>query len=536
MKDVNMINFAPRGYAGVTVRHTAAALPVASLLERAQAAVKAHNHAQAVQWFEKALGENPEDAQAKVGLGQSLCNVGRRDEGTACLRQVGQHFLQVARQSGDISQLLDLTAQLQHWSDFPGALDLGKQAVQINDTDVRGFQLLTLTYSQLNKTSDALAAGQRALELDPENSMMHILQGSLEADAGLNAAAKLRLEDVLTYELTAREEFRAHKELARVLDKLGEYDQVFPHLHASAGFSSALPEISRQNTAFVPSMLKANKLGFDRELLSRWSGTAFPQELPAPTFLVGFMRSGTTLTQEVLDAHPGVFVADEADFIWAVHRELHQMDKSKGGTAEKLGRLDLAGVIHLREFYWNRVRQRFGDSIGDRLLVDKFTMNTIDLGLINFIFPDAKVVFVMRDPRDVCVSCFMQLMVPSPTTVHLLTWQGTAEFYAMVMDWWMYIRQQMTLGFIEFRYEDAVTQFEPTFRKVFDFLGLSWDAGVADFHKRAAGKFIATPSRTQVTQPLYASSVTRWRHFESEFAPVADLLEPFVRAFHYEPP
>lgn len=531
-----MTSFTPRGYASVTIHANVAAGPVASPLARAEAAVKARNHAEAAKWFEQALTESPADVQAKVGLGQSLCNLGRRDEGTACLRQAGQHFLQAARQRGDISQLLGLISQLQHWSDFVGALELGQQAVLINGADFRGYQLLALTYSQLNKTAEALIAGRRALELDPENSMMHILQGSLEADAGQHAAARLRLEDVLSYELSAREEFRAHKELARVLDKLGEYDQVFPHLHAAASFASSLPEVSRQDKTLIPAMLKANRAGFDRELLGRWSGAAFPQDRPSPVFLVGFMRSGTTLTQEVLDAHPGVFVADEADFIWAVHRELHLMDNSNASTAQKLRRLDLSGVLHLREFYWNRVRQRFGDSVGDRLLVDKFTMNTIDLGLINVIFPDAKVVFVMRDPRDVCVSCYMQLMVPSPTTVHLLTWQGTAEFYAMVMDWWLYIKQHMTLDFIEFRYEDAVTQFEPTFRRVFDFLGLVWDAGVADFHTRAAGKFIATPSRTQVSQPLYLSSVTRWRHFESEFAAISQLFTPFVGAFNYGPP
>ena len=211
------------------------------------------------------------------------------------------------------------------------------------------------------------------------------------------------------------------------------------------------------------------------------------------------------------------------------------MDPTDASTADKLDRLDLAGVLHLRAFYWNRVQQRFGDQIGQRMLVDKFTMNTIDLGLINVIFPDAKVIFVMRDPRDVCVSCFMQLMAPSPVTAHLLTWLDTAAMYAAVMDWWMYIKQQMTMACLEFRYEDAVLQFEPTFRTVFDFLGLQWDASVADFHKRAAGKFISTPSRAQVAQPLYTSSVTRWRHFESEFAPVADLLTPFISAFHYEP-
>lgn len=530
-----MTSFIPSAYGATTIRHMGDVVPLTTPLVRAQAAAQTRNHADAARWFEQAMKEQPGNVQATVGLGQSLCNLGRRNEGTAYLRQAGQNFLQASRQSGELTPLLELISQLQHWSDFEGALELGTQAVEVNSSDFRVYQLLTLTYSQLNRTADALVAGQRALELDPENSMMHILQGSLEADAGLNTAAKLRLEDVLTYELNAREEFRAHKELARVLDKLGEYDQVFPHLHASAGFSSQLPEITRQDKTLIPTMLKANRIEFDHELLSRWVGAEFPKNQPPLTFLVGFMRSGTTLTQEVLDAHPDVYVADEADFIWAMHRELHMMDKSTANTAAKLRRLDFAGVLHLRECYWNRVRQRLGDSIGERMLVDKFTMNTIDLGLINVIFPDAKVIFVMRDPRDVCVSCFMQLMVPSPATVHLLTWQGTVEFYAAVMDWWMYIKQQMTMGFIEFRYEDAVMQFEPTFRKIFGFLGLSWDASVADFHKRAAGKFISTPSRTQVAQPLYTSSVTRWRHFESEFASVSELLAPFVNEFHYEP-
>jgi tetratricopeptide (TPR) repeat protein len=506
-----------------------------SFLQRGYAAVKARNPAEAAQWFEKALGENPEDSQAKAWLGQCLCSMGRRDEGAKYLRQAGQDLLKIARESGNISQVLEVTAQLQHWSDFSGALELGSQAVQINSSEFRGFQLLAVTYSQLNNKTEAIKAGRQALELAPENTMMQILLGSLEADAGQNESAKSRLEKALVCPLNAREEFRAHKELARVLDKLGEYDQVFAHLHAAAKLTGSLPEYSTQDAALIPNMLKANKAGFKRELMARWSGTEFPQDQPAPTFLIGFFRSGTTLTQEVLAAHPDVFVADEADLVWAMQRELQQMNRSNASMVEKLKQLDLAGVMHLREFYWSRAKQRYGDAIGQRVFVDKFTLNTIDLGLINCIFPDAKVIFVMRDPRDVCLSCFMQLMVPTPATVHLQSWLETADFYAQVMDWWAYIKQQMTLGFIEFRYEDAVAQFEPTYRKVFDFLGLPWDPAVVDFHKSAAEKFIASPSRSQVAQPLYSSSVARWRHYESEFAPVSELLSPIVSAYNYDP-
>lgn len=504
-----------------------------TFLQRGYAAIQARNLPDAVQWLEKALTEQPGDAQAMAWLGQTLCSLGRRAEGTARLRQSGQTLLDKARLGRDIGRVLEIAQQLQQWGDFPGALELLGQAVEINGTEFRGLQLLAVTLAQLNKKSEALDAGRQALALAPDNTMMQVLLASLEADAGLNEEARRRLETVLNGQPNAREAFRARKEMARVLDKLQEYDQAFSHLHASAQLSASLPEYSQQNRALLPDLIRANQAGFDRELMGRWSGTAFPQ--PAPVFLVGFFRSGTTLTQEVLGVHADVFVADETDFVWAMQREIQHMDGSGDSLPDKLRKLDLAGILRLREFYWKRVRDRFGDSIGERRLVDKFTMNTLELGLINTVFPDARVVFVMRDPRDVCVSCFMQLMVPTPATAHLLSWQGTVDFYGQVMAWWMHIRSRLTMDVIEFRYEDAVAQFEPTYRRVFDFLGLSWEPGVANFHEHAAKKFIASPSRNQVAQPLYAASVARWRHYEPEFAPVADALGPFISAFGYAP-
>jgi tetratricopeptide (TPR) repeat protein len=505
-----------------------------SFMQRGLAAANLRNGGEAAQWFEKALQENPQNAQAKAWLGQSLCSIGRRNEGTAYLRQAGGQLLEQGRASKNIGMALEITTQLQHWGDFSGALELLRPAVEINSSEFRGFQLLAATYAQLNKKAEAVKAGEQALRLAPENMMMQVFQGSLEADMGQNDVARSRLDKVLVSQPGDREAFRAHKELARICDKLGDYAQVFPHLHAASSLSASLPEYSQQDATLIPNMLKEYRAGFDRELLSRWSGTVFPDTQPAPSFIMGFMRSGTTLTQEVLDAHPEVFVGDEADFIPAMKRELHRKYPTGTSTVEKLQKLDLAGVMHLRAFYWNSVRQRFGDRIGQQKFVDKLTMNTVDLGLINCIFPDARVVFVMRDPRDVCLSCYMQLMVPTPTTVQLQTWKGTANFYALVMDWWRYIKQEMTLELIEFRYEDAVSGFEPTYRKVFDFLGLTWDPAVIRFHEHAAQKFIATPSRTQVAQPLYSSSVARWRYFESEFAAVSEILEPFIHAFDYD--
>ena len=504
-------------------------------MQRGFAAVKAGNAADAAKWFEIALDENPKDAQARAWLGQALCSIGRRVDGTVHLRQAGLDFLEDARRSKNISLVLEIVGQLQHWSDFPGALELLREVVILAPAEFKGFQLLAVTYAQLNRKNEAIDAGEQALKLAPDNVMMQVFLGSLEADAGKNTAAKERLGRVVAGQPATREAFRAHKELARVNDKLQQYEEVFPHLHRAGSLSRSLPEYAQQDAALIPNMLKTNRARFNRQLLGRWATAEFPRDQAAPTFVIGFMRSGTTLTQEVLDVHPGVFVSDEVDFVTQMKEELCHIVKSGMTIAEKLAALDFSGVLQLRAYYWQCVQEHFGDVIGQRLFVDKFTMNTVDLGLINCIFPDAKVVFVMRDPRDVCLSCFMQLMVPTPTTVQMLNWASTAAFYGQVMDWWLYIKEQMTLDFIEFRYEDVVADFETTYRKVFDFLGLSWDPAVVNFHNHAAKKFVASPRRTQLAQPLYASSVGKWRCFESAFEPVKTMLSPYVRAFNYPP-
>ncbi|MDD2738865.1 MAG: sulfotransferase [Methylomonas lenta] len=500
-----------------------------------QAAIQNKNLPEAIIHFSQALKESPKDPQILACLGQAFCWQGKLDEGLVYLRQSGQVLAKKARKSRDVKLVVDLADQLQHWNDYPGSAELCKQATQINPQYARGFQLLALSHLRLNQKKPALAAGKQALKLAPDSAMLNILVATLEIANGQSESARQKLEKALQNPLlTPEEKFRAHKELARVLDKLGLYEQVFSHLHAAGEVSPRLPEVQRQDVAMVPGMLETYKAEFDSDLLGRWANTTFPADQPAPVFLLGFMRTGTTLTQEVLGAHPAVFVADETDLIMSVAQELKRMFNQRGSVPDMLRQLDLDGVLHLRAFYWQRTKALFGDKIAGKLFLDKTTMNSIGIGLINCLFPDAKLVFLLRDPRDVCLSCFMQTMIPTPSTVHLLTWQNTARFYAQIMDWWAVVKPKLSMQFIEFRYEDAVFEFEPAFRKVFDFLGLTWDPKVADFHKNVAGKVIASPSFSQVAQPLYSSSVGRWQHYAQEYESIAETLKPYLDAYGYQ--
>ncbi len=506
---------------------------MSTYMQLGQAAIQARNTAEAVSWFTKAVDEDPKNAQALSCLGQALCWQGKHDEGLIHLRNAGKQLLKNARKTKDVSLPILLAEQLQHWDDYQGSLEMAKQMVQINSAEMAGFRLLAVTYLRLNQNKLALAAARQAQKLAPGNAIINILLALLEAANGERDIARQRLEKVLQGPLTPEESYRANKELAIILDKLKRYPEVFHRLHAAAEASASIPEVQKQDTLLVPNMIKANTAGFDKALMSRWSGREFPDS-PAPVFLLGFLRSGTTMTQEVLGAHPEVFVSDETDFIPALAAELNKLSGSTGSIFEQLQALDFEGVMHLRQFYWDRARARYGDKMDRRFFLDKTTMNTIDLGLINCIFPDAKVVFVLRDPRDICLSCYMQIMTPTPSTVQLMGWQSTAEFYALILNFWLHIKQRMSLDFIEFRYEDAVSDFESTYRNIFSFLGLEWDPAVVDFHQSAAKKIIISPSFNQVTQPLYASSVARWKRYEPEFEAINSILLPFIKVFGYE--
>lgn len=505
-------------------------------MQHGQLAIQNKNLPEAIEWFRKALLESPKDPQILACLGQALCWNGDRKQGLVHLHQSGQLLLKKAKKSRDIALSLNLAEQLQHWNDYTGSLEICKQAAQINPNEVRSYQLLALNHMRLNQRKSALSAGKQAVKLVPDNSMLAILLATLEIEDKQYDAAKQRLQKVLRHPLLKPEEkFRAHKELAKALDKLHEYDQVFQHLHASGEVSALLPEVKNQDHALVPNMLANYRIDFDRQLLGRWENADFSDASAAPVFLVGFMRTGTTLTQEVLGAHPKVFVADETDLVLSVVNELKRITGSASSSIpQQLRTLDFDGVKHLRKFYWQRAQALFGNDIEGRLFLDKTTMNSIDIGLIATLFPDAKLIFLLRDPRDVCLSCFMQTMTPNPSTVHLLTWGGTARFYAQLMGWWQTVKPKLSMPYYELRYEDAIDDFEPTFRRVFEFIGLEWDPAATDFHKNAAKKLIASPSFSQVSQPLYSSSVARWRRYEKEYRSVSEDLQPYLESYGYK--
>jgi hypothetical protein len=202
------------------------------------------------------------------------------------------------------------------------------------------------------------------------------------------------------------------------------------------------------------------------------------------------------------------------------------------GGLERLATLDEAEVRRYRELYWRSVRRWSGDVRG-RFVIDKSPFNSFALPLIARLFPDAKVLLSLRDPRDVVLSCCRRLFAPNGLTYLMLSPQGAAALYANAMYVAQISRAKLPLQIYDARYEALVDDLEGEARRTLAFLGLDWAPGVADFAKATGDRLIGTASGAQVKRGLYRGGAGQWRGYQAAMAPVLPVLEPWVKAFGY---
>ncbi|MBD9361783.1 tetratricopeptide repeat-containing sulfotransferase family protein [Methylomonas fluvii] len=503
-------------------------------LKQAWQAVARRDMAGTLLGFRQVLAIQPDHAEALAGLGQALCWQQQRREGLAYLQQAARQLEIDAQQTRNIRFMLELAEQLHHWGDLDTALKLTELAVKLEPENPAALNNRALYLTRVNRFEEALPFASKVCELRPDDPACNNMLAVLEAHLNRLPAAKQRFQAVIAANRNMQQTARAWQELVGVLDKLEEYEASFAACQQAKALYKQLPELSSLDAGQVFRAIQRNKQGFDQTLLHRWALSDFADHLPAPTFLLGFLRSGTTLTEQVLAAHPDVFTSDENDLIHGLIQELQRLSGVREDIPAALRQLGLDDVRKLRAYYWRRVGEEYGADALNKCFIDKVALNSIDIGLISCLFPEARIIFALRDPRDVCLSCFQQAFKPSSVTVNLLSWEGVAKQYAAVMDLWLYIKPMMQPRYMELRYEDTVNDFENSFRRVFTLLDLEWVAEVSAFHEKAKGRYIATPSFAAVAQPIYSRSVARWQHYERFYEPVLPILAPYIDAFGYE--
>ncbi|CAD6881184.1 hypothetical protein [Methylomonas albis] len=510
-------------------------LTVVETLKMAWQAVGQRDVLATTHWFQQTLKLEPTNAEALAGLGQALCWQHRIQEGLSYLKQAAKQLKNNAQIKREVRLILELAEQLHHWGDLVTAIELTELAVTLEPVNPVALNNHALYLVRVNRFSEALSYAQRVCQLRPNEPACNNMLAIIEAHLGDLSTAKRRFEAVIKANLNPQQTARAWQELVGVLDKTGEYEASFQACLQAKQRYKELPEIKALDKQQIFTAIKNNQAGYDQALLSRWSVTDFADDLPTPHFLMGFLRSGTTLTEQVLAAHPEVETSDENDLIHGLILQLQKFTKCRiDNLVDGVRLLGIDQARQLRQYYWQRVREEYGQTAIQSRFIDKVALNSIDIGLIACLFPEAKILFALRDPRDVCLSCFQQAFAPSAVTANLTDWQGVAEQYAAVMKLWLTIKPMMQPKFIELRYEDTVNHFENSFRQVFELLNLEWTDEINAFHEKAQGRFIATPSFVDVTQPIYTRSLARWQHYQAFYEPVMPILKPYIAVFGYQ--
>lgn len=399
--------------------------------------------------------------------------------------------------------------------------------------DAGALVQLVLGYERANR----LEAAGRTLE----RLILHPGRGAVSGDLKL-AQARLaqraerheeaaRLFGQLARECPEPERRHYHQfPLARSLDALGRHAEAMATLqdaHASqiAWIRATQPEIVERKRE----TMRVTRFGCDPQDVAHWSQSNAPSAAESPVFIVAFPRSGTTLLEHVLDAHPRLRTMDEQPYLQnAIERlvgdGVHYPDRMAALTQRQLD--------DARAYYWGLVHRSVALAPGEQL-IDKNPLNVLRLPAIARLFPNARILLAIRHPCDVLLSCFTQHF-RAEFAWQCRDFETMAVAYRRTFDYWYQQQGILGLAVREVRYETFVAQFEPQVRSVAAFLDLPWTDALLEPGANARKRgFISPPSYAQVVQPVHSRSIGRWQPYAQWLAVTFPLLEPYLRRWQY---
>jgi len=374
---------------------------------------------------------------------------------------------------------------------------------------------------------------RRAMALDPVQTDAPMNLARMEIGVGQVDSAERRLRELLALpHLKPLARANARIMLGDALDAAGRYDEALAAYAEGKGELKALfaPKFTgtgRLSSREVVGAMLAEFLQTDADswAVSGRPGVAGPARGHA--FLIGFPRSGTTLAEQVIATHPDMVALGERPVMIEAETEFLS---SAGGVTR------LSGVVSdllqpFRDSYWRRVRE-FGVNPTGKVFVDKHPLSTIRLPLLCKMFPGAKIIFAVRDPRDVVLSCFRRSFNMNANMYEFNTLEDAAQFYDAVMTAGESYFERLPLTVHRLRHESLVSDFETQGRALCEFLGVDWTEKLKNF--ASTERAIATPSSAQVGRGLYAEGVGQWSHYAEALKPVMPILQPWVEKFGYD--
>jgi len=386
------------------------------------------------------------------------------------------------------------------------------QALELHPGAGDAHGLLGSLLLEIGRVDEAIEHFERAAAINP-GSFAALVNARVFPDdpAVLEKMEKFARNLLVPSEARAAMSFA----LTKVYEKHGDFDQAFEHaIRANAMINKVIDYSS------VPSRRFTNRIvrSFDAKLFDKCRDIGHSNE--RPIFVCGMPRSGTTLTEQILCSHPDVFGGGELGILPAITRMMSSVLKTKVRYPECMRSFYERTAEHAAVYYLQKIAKL--DDTAARV-VDKLPHNFQHLGLISLIFPNAKIIHLQRDPRDVAISNYFTNFKMARRGMgfafDLANIGHAINDHDRIMEHW---RRELPIPIFDLNYEDLVENQEATARKLLDFVGLEWDPRVLEFYKTE--RSVKTASVWQVRQPIYKTSKERWRSYENHLGPLIAVL------------
>ncbi len=427
-------------------------------------------------------------------------------------------------------ELADLKIQS---GDAPAALELLEDLLRREPSDLPARLLLANVYERVNRMGEAKAllddivADGVNLERDAQCEIAH-QRAQLAYRNGDYAEARSILEQI---DPRTDLDYVHYRALAIVCDKIGDTAAAMEAMHtAHLRQVEELKIVAPHRVEIGAPVLPAAVARVTQDDFSSWPQLKAPGQKQSPIFIVGLPRSGTTLLEQMLDAHPGLQSMDERPFFNILSS---QLDNFGVRVPQDLGRLEQRDCDELRKGYLilacSKVPRRW-----DAQLVDKNPLNMLWVPMIHRLYPQAKFILALRHPCDVILSCYMQNFRSAVLAAASVSLERLAQAYMSAMECWLYHVDLIKPDVFVSRYEDLVTDTPGQTRRIAEFLNLDDAESMLRFDARAREKgYIATPSYTQVIEPINRKGMNRWHRYREYFEPVLPILRPMLEHWNY---
>jgi len=505
-------------------------------------AMRNGRHERAVQLYVEALQTRPNHAIYNYNIGLSHLRTEDYESAVRYLQRA------IELDPGIKGVHSDLCLALKNAGDFETAVEVGKKAVMLAPEDAAAHYNLAIAYDDWQDYEASFIHYQKASELSPDHpGLIHDL-GRAHSGRGDAAAAKacfLRLiklhpkqpeaytslvqlnkysspdhedvtilKDLLTQDhLNDDSRTSVYFALGKIYQDCGLYDDAFVNFEKGNKLQDHKHQFDLEEyTAFVSSIIET----YTPELIAEKS--AFGHSSRTPVFIVGTPRSGTTLTEQILSSHPEIFGAGELVWLGKAAMGMNTYLNTETPNPESVKELDSTRCKDLASKYLRYIHSLAGRKLR---VTDKMPANFLSLGLANILFPNARIILCKREPRDACVSMYSHYFpAGQPFTYDLFKLGAWYAQYQRIVEHWRTVLPAGTMTEVD--YESMVQNQEAESRRLVEFIGLEWDEACLDFHRKK--RRVHTASHLQVTQPMYSSSVGRWKAYGKYLQPLEEGL------------